>query len=106
MNSRRLFIFMAAPRPVGLFQDFFAYANRLRRYFDPFIFGDPFDALLEAHFTMGRDNDVFVASGSADVRELLFTADVDVEVHIARILADDHAFVNPGARWNEDDAAL
>ena len=48
----------------------------------------------------------FVGGRSAHVGELLFLDDVDVEIAVTRILADDHAFVDLCPGRNKDDAAL
>ena len=50
--------------------------------------------------------DGFIRSGRAHVGQLLFLDDVHVQVAVAGILADDHAFVNFGRGRNEDHAAL
>ena len=55
---------------------------------------------------MRRDQDVFVAAGGADVGEFLLPADVDVEIIVARVLADHHAFVHARSRGDEQDAPL
>ena len=54
----------------------------------------------------GNQSDGFVGGRGAHVGQLLFSHDVDVEVGIARVFADDHAFVNFGARTDENLAAL
>ena len=47
-----------------------------------------------------------VGAGGAHVGELLFADAVDVEVVVARVLADDHAFVDFDAVAEEEDAAF
>jgi len=65
--------------------------------------GDHFrDRGLEAHHFRWRQDQSFVFAGCTNVGEFLLAADVDVEVVGARVLADQHAFVDLGGRLDED----
>src|ERR1035438_8868592 len=90
---------------VGL-QDLFAQADAARRDFDELVVADEFDGLLEVENARRHQADAFVGGGSAHVGELLFLDDVDVEIGIAGIFADDHAFVDLGSGGNENLAAF
>ena len=48
----------------------------------------------------------FIGGGGAHVGQLLFAHGVDVEIVVARVLADDHAFVDLHAGADEEFAAL
>src|SRR5262249_55214563 len=98
--------FLPASWSVGLPQDFFSQSDRLRRDFHQFVIGNPFDSFFESHFTVRRNNDVLVPPGSANIGQLFLAADVDIQVDVAGILPDHHAFINPRARRYENHAAL
>jgi hypothetical protein len=82
-----------------------AQAERLRRDLEQLVLADPLQALLEVHGARRRELDAVVRRGGAHVGELLFLGDVDVEVVVAAILADDLALVDRLARPHEHRAA-
>src|SRR5579871_355018 len=90
---------------VGL-ENLLAQANRLRRDFDIFIVADEFNRLLKVQDARRHQSDGFIGGRSAHVRELLFLDDVHVEVFFARVLADNHSFVDFGAGGHEYFPAL
>ena len=89
-----------------LLQNFFAQAERLGRDLDHFIVGDEFDGLLQVEIAVGHQADGLIGAGGAHVGHVLFADDVDVEVLVARMLADDHALVDLDAGADKQDAAL
>ena len=78
----------------------------LRRHFHQFVVADELDGLLQIQDARRDQADGFVGGRSAHVGQLLFLDDVDVEVGIAGVLADDHAFVDFRAGRDENLAAL
>src|ERR1035438_4287970 len=90
---------------VGL-QYLLAQADAAWRDFDELVFADEFDGLLEVENAWRHQADAFVGGGSAHVGELLFLDDVDVEIGIAGVFADDHAFVDLGSGRDENLAAF
>ncbi len=54
----------------------------------------------------GDEADGIVGAGGAHVGELLLADAVDVEIVVAGVLADDHAFVDLDAVAEEEDAAV
>jgi Ca2+-transporting ATPase len=87
-------------------KDLLAQADGLRSDFDPLVFVDPLQALLERHLADTGQSDQEFGSGGANVGQLLFTARIDVEVIVLAVLADDHAFVDRHAGAEEQDAAV
>ena len=55
---------------------------------------DEVDRLFQGEFAWRGEDDVLIAARGTDVGELFSTGDIDDEVVIARILADDHPFVD------------
>ena len=49
LKCRSVVIFLAPSGTIGLFEDFFSQANRLRRDFYQLVVGDPFDPLFQPH---------------------------------------------------------
>ena len=76
------------------------------RDFNQLIVLDVVDGLLERESARRGEDDVFIASGGADVGELLAFGDVDDEVVVAAIFADDHPFVDLIAGRDKEDAAV
>src|SRR5580658_10191903 len=90
---------------VGL-EDFFAQAKGFRGDLDHFVVGDELDGLFKVEQARGRETNGVVGGGGTHVGELLFADDVDVEVVVAGVLADDHAFVDFNSCRSEEDAAV
>ena len=87
-------------------EDLFAHAEALGSHFDELVIGDELDGLLEGEDLEGDEAESVVRTGSAHVGELLFANGVDVEVVVARVLADEHAFVDFDSVADEEDAAF
>ena len=56
--------------------------------------------LLQAHSTRGCETDGVIGAGSSHVGQLLALADIDHQVVVFFVLADDHSCVNlfPGSQ--------
>src|SRR5258706_1358461 len=92
--------------PLVRFQHFLPQPDRFWGDLDQLILADELDGLFEVQ-EAGRDQaDGLIGSGGAHVGELFFLDDVDVQVSIAGVLADDHALVDFGAGSDEHLAAL
>src|SRR5277367_2526728 len=87
-------------------EDPVAHAHGLRRQLDQLFLVDPFERRVERHHPCGREPNRLVMTGGADIRELLLTADVDWKIRLARVLADDHPFINRFAGADEKSPAL
>src|SRR5262249_28779326 len=87
--------------PPAAAQGALAEAERLRRYLEQLVLADPLQALLEIHDPRRRELDPLVGGRRPHVRELLLFGDVDVEVVVTAVLADDHALVDVRARRDE-----
>src|SRR5262249_16657070 len=87
--------------PPAAAQGALAEAERLRRYLEQLVLADPLQALLEIHYPRRRELDPLVGGRRPHVRELLLFGDVDVEVVVTAVLADDHALVDAPARRDE-----
>src|SRR3984957_19378459 len=74
-------------------EELLAQPDRLRGYLDQFVVLDISQRLFQRHPDRRRQSDRFVLGGGADVGELLALEDVDLQVVVAGVLADDHAFV-------------
>src|ERR1700685_4590889 len=98
--------FLPAARALVGLQNFLAQADGFRSDLDELIVGDEFDGLLQAQLAMWNEADCFVRARRAHVGLLLFLADVDVHVLLARIFANDHAFVYFDGRADEELAAF
>ena len=62
--------------------------------------------MLEIKVTIRHQPDRYVGSRSAHVGQLLLAHNIDIEIGVFGVLADDHAFVNVNARADEECAAL
>src|SRR5215210_3286957 len=88
----------------GWSEDLFARADGLWCDLDELVLTDIFEGIFERKLAHGREVEGVVGAGGADVGELLVLADVDVEVVLTAILANDHADVDFG-RWSDKEAA-
>src|SRR5471030_2575884 len=87
--------------PLVGFQNLLTETDRKRRHLDQFILADEFDGLLQVQDARRHQADAFVRGGGAHVGELLLLDDVDVQIGIAGVFADDHAFIDLNARRQE-----
>src|SRR5215210_2933859 len=92
--------------PHPRFEDLLAQANGLRCDLDELVLTNIFEGLLERQLAQGREVEGVVGAGGADVGELLVLANVDVEVVLTAVLANDHADVDFGRRSDKEAAAL
>src|SRR5689334_14248264 len=98
----------AAADPAALLrvQDRLAEPDRGWSHLDALVLGAELERLLQAEDPRRDQPLKFLTSGLADVGDLLLLGDVHVHVVAARVLADDHALVDLGARRHEQRAAL
>ena len=80
--------------------------NHQRRDLHALVLATELQALLQRQLARRDQLLEVVGGGGADVGLLLLLGDVDVHVLGARVLADDHAFVDLGGRLDEHHAAL
>ncbi len=67
---------------------------------------DEVDRLFQGEFARRGEDDVLIAARGTDVGELFSTGDIDDEVVIARVFADDHPFIHFIARADKKTAAI
>ncbi len=84
----------------------FTQTDRFGRDFHELIILDVFEGDFEGHIAGRLQDDVLIAAGRPHVGEFLFLADVDRDVGVFVVLADDHAFVNFVAGLDEHHAAV
>src|SRR5690348_17238401 len=98
----------AAADPAALLrvEDRLAEPDRGRGHLDALVLGAELKRLLQAEDPRRDQPLKFLTGGLADVGDLLLLGDVHVHVVAARVLADDHALVDLGARRDEQRAAL
>ena len=65
-----VFFFVPPSGTIGLLEDFFSQANRLRRHFHQFVVGDPLDSLFQPHLAVRRNDDILIAAGGANIGQL------------------------------------
>src|SRR6185312_6441990 len=87
-------------------EEFLAQPDRFRSHLDQFIILDIGERLFQRHLDRRRQAHRFVLRGGADVGELLALENVDLEVVVARVLADDHALVDLPAGLDHHRAAV
>src|SRR5262245_36681681 len=83
---------VALPRALGperFPEDLLPQPDGIGRHLDQLVFVDPLDRALEAHHLRRRQDQRLVLAGRTDVGELLLADDVDGEIVLARVLADD-----------------
>src|SRR3954451_5289467 len=83
-----------------------AQADALRRHLDALVLADELERLLEREWARRDQPHQLVGGRRAHVGQLLLLRGVHVEVVLARVLADDHPFVEVGPRRDEERAAL
>src|SRR3990172_6339039 len=98
---KREFLSRAAPRPLFHFpraaacrEDLLPEADRPRRHLDQLVLVDEFDRFFQGHDPGGGQAQRLVVARRADVGEFFLLGRVDVHVHRARILPDDHPLVH------------
>src|SRR5688572_19190187 len=74
--------------PAVAVQQLLANAHRIGRDFDQLVAVDELERDVDAHQAWRAEDDVFVATGCANVRELLLAGDVHVEIAGAIVLTD------------------
>src|SRR3990172_1873209 len=100
-NLSAFFFFWPPPRPlflppwaVACREDLLPKADRPRRHLDQFVLVDELDRFLQGHDAGGDQAQRLVGACRADVGEFFLLGRVDVHVHRARILPDDHPLVH------------
>src|SRR5262245_37270921 len=88
---------VVAPRPLVRVEDALSHAHGVRRHFHELVTVDELERGFDRGALRRREDDVLIAAGGADVRELFLPRHIDVEVLWAVVLADDHALVDLGA---------
>ena len=83
-----------------------AQTDGLRRNLHELLIRDVAHGALERHAQRRRENERIVLAGRTHVRELLALDDVDDEIVLATVLADDHAFVHARLRIDHHRATL
>ena len=83
----------------------FAEAEGFRGDFEKLVVEEEVDTLLEGILGVRGELDSAVGGVGAHVGQLLFFADVDVEIFLFVAEANDHALVNWDTGRNEEDAA-
>src|ERR1039458_528872 len=97
----------AQPRlPHICLQDLFAQPDAERRDLHELVVADEFDGLLQIENPWRHQAYTLVGGGSAHVGELLLLDDIDVEIGIAGVLADDLPAVHLGTGRNKNLTAL
>ena len=84
----------------------FAQANGIWGDLNQFIVGDEFQSQFECHLSWRLEDDVFVRPGGANVGQVFAAADVDHDVVVLAVLADDLAGVDAIVRSDEHRAAI
>src|SRR5438034_4280070 len=87
-------------------EDFLAQTEVFWRGFDVFVRADVFQGAFEGKFQRRVELDALAVALGAHVGQLFRFAGIDRDVVVARILPDDHSFVNPVARLDHEPAAL
>src|ERR1700674_839582 len=94
------------PLPLIRLQNLLAQSQRFRRDLDELIVGNKFNRLLKIEIAVRHEADRLIRSRSPHVGQLLLADNVDVEIRVLCVLADNHAFVNGDARAREKRTAL
>src|SRR5450755_1887572 len=103
--SHRLLGLFGALALVGV-EELLAQPDRFRGHLDQFVVLDIGQRLFQGHLDRRGQAHRFVLRGGADVGELLALQDVDLEVVVAGVLADDHALVDLAAGRDHHRAAV
>src|SRR5262249_53186752 len=96
----------ARPLALVLLQEHLAQPHRLRRDLDQFVLGDVLEPVLDAEHARRRHLDERLLGRAAHVGRLLLARQVDAQVVVLAVLADDHALVDLGALGDEELAAV
>src|SRR3984957_20127873 len=83
-----------------------AQADRLWRHFDELVVLDVGQRLLKRHLHRWSQTHRLVLGVGSDIGELLALEHVDLEIIVARVLADDHALIYLPARLDHHRAAI
>src|SRR5258708_5905007 len=84
----------------------FPHPYRSRRHLDQFVFGNPLQRSLQAHFPGRSQNHILIPARGANVGQFLFTTGIDIEVRRMGMFADDHSFVDGYSRPIEERPAI
>src|SRR6266404_4074279 len=106
MKLRHRFLGLFRALAVVGVKKFLAQPDRLRGHLDQFVVLDIGQRLFQGHLDRRGQAHRFVLRGGADVGELLALEDVDLEIVVAGMLADDHALVDLPARLDHHRAAV
>jgi len=82
-------------------QNFLPEAQRFRGDFDEFVVGDKFDGLFEVQLLKRDEANSFIGGRGAHVGELFLADNIDVEIRVFGVFADDHALVDFDAGADE-----
>jgi hypothetical protein len=94
-------------RPTGFgLQNLLAQTQALRRHFHQLVFGDEFNRLFQVHHPVRNQAQGFIGTGSAHVGQLLLADNIHVQIVVAGVLADNHAFVDFNSGANQQNAAI
>src|SRR5581483_7009187 len=93
-------------RSLVCFQDSLAQTDRFRCHFHQFVVGNKLERFFQRKIFHRHEAHRLVRSRRAHVRQLLFFDGVHVQVDGARVLANDHAFIDFRIRSNEKRAAF
>src|ERR1051325_8754951 len=92
--------------PLIRFQNLLPQPDRYRSHFDKLIVPDKLNRLFQIQNPRRHQPDAFVRSRRPHVGELLFLHDVDIQIGVASVFPDDHAFVDLGAGRHENLTSL
>ena len=92
--------------PLVVVEDGLADAHGLGSDFDELVLLDILQALLEAHDDLGDDAGFLVGAGGTDISELLGLADIDDEVVVVDVFADDLTHIDILTGVDEELAAV
>ena len=87
-------------------EDGLTHSHRLGCHLDKLILLDVLKALFQRHHGLRNDAGLVVGTRGTDVGELLGLADVDDEVVVVHVLADDLPHIDILARVDEELAAI
>src|SRR5690606_4054384 len=91
---------------LALGEQLLAQANAFRRDFHQLVVFDEVQGLFQRHADRRRQDDVLIAAGGANVGQLLGLGRVDDQVVVARVNADQLAFVYLHVRVDKQAAAF
>src|SRR5687767_8628860 len=105
LGERQLASLLLALAIVGAEQPL-AQPEALGRDLDELIVADVLDRVVEAQDARSLQPERLLRRGRADIGQVLALADVHLQVAVANVLADDHAFIDLYRRHDEELPAL